>query len=969
MKKFVSSLMVLCLLMSISTATIYADEVYTEEADPSLVTVPDDEIEEINPTYSAETVTIEEEEVPLFRGFFGWFSNVFESFDSWFSPAAPTPTPTPVPTAKPTPEPTPTPTPTPAPTPTPTPMPTPTPIPTPEPTPYPTPGPTPTPTPMPTEGPTPTPTPTPEPTPVPTPAPLVFDNVESMVSTDADSFAGYATVSTRGFYQVDDLGGSTYSLQTSGTPDDMTVFQISNNLYAHLVITDEMNVMQFGAVNIPDMKSYDYNDADLESNEQIRLAIEKTPSVLSFPQNGSFLVREYLKVQKNGFTMYGNGSSLYVDDAFRYYAEDSQVGLLTITNSSNINIQGLNVNNSLQTKLLYSNSDGLYTHVRVYKTNDLLIKDCNFVGPGPALVGYTDSMVVHTSPEFYANLDVYEFNNIDLFSGWKNVTIDNCGLYLNNDGTVGASLMVRDIWAQGATGLDFTNNTLVKVTHDEVISIGMMNAALTDLNISSNFIKTMDGEKSSSNVGMVLGTSNVASPVSGLSITNNTMELQATLRAINIEQMSSDMVFSGNNITVTMGTNYAGENYQVTAITADNSETINLENNVINIDSPDDKQVNNVLSGNFNAVNNNINIDGKLKNTVFHQVTNATGNTINANSDIKMLTYNMDTFTNNNVNVGGSIEVFLRLYNVNIESDYDYTGNIVDTNTQTGSSGIPSSTLIMMTNVNVNEQASIDMTDMVVDSDKSAKDMLFIYSGQINVPDIIPPSPSVSPSVSPDASPSAVPSPSPEATDEPTAEPSITPEATAEAESSEETSSESEATEEPAPTTTEPESSAEESSSEVAGTESSEESSEAVSSEAEVTPEPTEEIPVVEEAAPAPQAEVPADTTEETVVLTDSEIPQGATPTAISGFTMIIPSSVSDHYNKTWGLTAAKHVVLPENDPNYVPDGDTPTGDTLYPFQPIYAVMLATMMIIFISAVVIVVYTVKKRVNPTSDKK
>lgn len=67
---------------------------------------------------------------------------------------------------------------------------------------------------------------------------------------------------------------------------------------------------------------------------------------------------------------------------------------------------------------------------------------------------------IYTVPETASSEHLY--GNIDLYTGWHNVLIENCDLYLANDTKEGGYIWIRDLFNRGASDVTFTNNRCYK---------------------------------------------------------------------------------------------------------------------------------------------------------------------------------------------------------------------------------------------------------------------------------------------------------------------------------------------------------------------------------------------------------------------------------------------------------------------------------------------------------------------------
>lgn len=120
---------------------------------------------------------------------------------------------------------------------------------------------------------------------------LIFNNVAEMKASDKIK-EGY-TLKTQGFYTAGDGGGADYVVKDTAnnyTPDEASIITLKNNLFAHLIIQDVLNVKQMGA----------YGDGIHDDTDVLRNKIFLTGNhdiqkyTVYFPK-GDYLISEALE--------------------------------------------------------------------------------------------------------------------------------------------------------------------------------------------------------------------------------------------------------------------------------------------------------------------------------------------------------------------------------------------------------------------------------------------------------------------------------------------------------------------------------------------------------------------------------------------------------------------------------------------------------------------------------------------------
>ncbi len=830
-----------------------------------------------------------------------------------------TPEPTPEPTA------TPTPTPTPTPTTTPTPPPTQTPTPTPEPQPTPTPPPTPPPTPEPTA----TPTPTAEPEPV-------YQSIDDLIK--AQAVVG-DVLKTEGFYTANDGGAASYDIVANGDANGRTVILLDNGLYAQLIVENTMNVVAFGA-RADDTFTY-------SSSEALQDAIYSDAMIIEFPANERFFITQTWWIRAaHDKVINANGSTLYNDNTFDFpewvkveeastnWHNERDDGIVLVYETNNITINKLNIE-SFHTEPIPIGARRITKSLVVLKVDGLVLDGCNFYGP--------ESLYPDDNTALRENGG---FTNIDLYTQWYNVTIQNCGLYLKHDDSHGSAILVRDMWGRSAGNLDFINNYAEKICHDEIFAVGMPNSTgIYDILVEGNTFVMYDGEYTSTpHAFSVLAPGGYA--VTDVVVKNNTFDVQTSYSAFAFEGNLSGIVVSDNDITVTRGIGYdyteANGNVIKDASDATNGGRVfmNLNSadyalpvvhgNTINIDQSETVDFETVFHGLFDIQNNTINFAGAHSGSMFTKTGSVVNNTINvtdgrqtgymfnsvdtvAGNDITFEDHTAFLFkdvreaTDNSVDAA-SVGVYFNYENTVLYGEY----NIANNNFQainTSDIGQPSYLLrINFSEIEPGTYINLDANELNIENNDARNFLCFVDNSilpEVTYEEVVQDAPTE------EIAPQDVPAAAAPALEEPTQEVEAeaatdaiapAPEATPEEVASEVTADEAT----PAPETT-----PEEVTSEVTTDEATpapeatpeEVTSEVTTDEAtpapEATPEEVESEVATDEATPAPEA-------------TDEEAPEPSqtpivTTVANTNFTIAINDTANgtfDFYQATYGITA-----------------------------------------------------------------
>lgn len=131
----------------------------------------------------------------------------------------------------------------------------------------------------------------------------IYNTVNEMINSN--NLADGSTAQTLGYYEIGDGGGAIYKINTTDTPNGKNIISLNNNLIASLVITDIINVKQFGA------KGDGIND----DTSYIQTAINnlKDNTSLYFPkgENSNYLISDELILSANDINVYSDTKTEY----------------------------------------------------------------------------------------------------------------------------------------------------------------------------------------------------------------------------------------------------------------------------------------------------------------------------------------------------------------------------------------------------------------------------------------------------------------------------------------------------------------------------------------------------------------------------------------------------------------------------------------------------------------------------------
>lgn len=411
-------------------------------------------------------------------------------------------------------------------------------------------------------------------------------NIEELKKLDAKIGDKYKNL---GYYEENDGGEGRYDIIANSNDikvDNGLYIQLENGLIAKLaIINNTVNVKQFGA------KGNKANDDTTYLNTAFNSGITNIEIPI-----GEYKITDVINISTKNTNVIGNASTIFTDNDYKpkKYSE-----FLFIMGTDNCNINNLKIE-ARETQ----NLENLYSAQVYIGASNIKVQNCSFKVPET------------TSSE-------HGYNNIDLYTAWHNVLIENCELYLANNAKSGGCIWVRDLFNRGASDLTFTNNKCYKKTHDEILAVFM--GSIENVNILNNtFI--MDESEDPSTMAFTFG-SKSSIKTDNIKFEGNTVDVKATMDLF-VSKNTNNLSIKNNKMKferVTTKTNtfvmYVPENNVQDAI---------IENNEIEIQNNTGTAINGILTSNSKNITFN-----KNKLTVNSSIAEAfSGGMVNTNNTI-----------------------------------------------------------------------------------------------------------------------------------------------------------------------------------------------------------------------------------------------------------------------------------------------------------------------------------------------
>lgn len=279
---------------------------------------------------------------------------------------------------------------------------------------------------------------------------------------------------------------------------------------------------------------------------------------------------------------------------------------------------------------------GYKTQLEINKCSNIEIYSCNLTVP-------------ETAPNTVADGGIKEYTNIDLYSGWSNIIINNCNLKILHDGEAGGCIWIRDILNIGCKNIKFINNSCYKICHDEILAVW---GNIDNIEISNNNFKMLEKKASPSVICFGFGDENHV--LNNVHFDRNKVDCISSMTLFRVNGNTKNISIENNDITYKK----SNTNTSMYLMYAD-AKIKSINNNNINIYSSDNIKNNMYIFVNVaNVKNNNINIYGTLFGDIFCGNENVENNIVYLDKDVEIQNifngtiniYNNSIVANNHIN-------------------------------------------------------------------------------------------------------------------------------------------------------------------------------------------------------------------------------------------------------------------------------------------------------------------------------
>lgn len=349
---------------------------------------------------------------------------------------------------------------------------------------------------------------------------------------------------------------------------------------------------------------------------------------------------------QNDFTILGNNSTILVNDSYN----DSTYGefFFNITGCNNILFSKLNFTYDMTRSI-----DGIKTQLGVHSSKNIEILDSNYLIPNTVLT---------------INNKDREFTNMDLYSNWENVIINNCSFKNLCDSEAGGSLWIRDFWQKGSKNCKVLNSTFYKIAHDEILAV-FSPGKIDNVLIKGNTFTIPDDGVSSSVMNFTLGT---GSQHTNISFEDNKVDACSTGGLI--WSKGQNVIIKNNDMKIHLSSKGTG-NFRAIEAQATSDGNINFieefTENIVLVDSYLDNynfQVH--ILHNVKNVNNNEMTINLHATDVMLNVNSIANNKIVTNKYINYVLYNVGgQIKDNQITINSLIGTVFRYYGQNLDAN------------------------------------------------------------------------------------------------------------------------------------------------------------------------------------------------------------------------------------------------------------------------------------------------------------
>lgn len=525
---------------------------------------------------------------------------------------------------------------------------------------------------------------------------FLYENVDAMIHDT--SLTPAMEVQTKGYY-VEGIGSGIYFItDESKTADGGMVIALDNGLFACLK-TDEqtVDVTQYGA----------YADGVHNDSVAIENALNSGMPQVTFME-GEYKCCNYIKMKQSDVSVVGNNSILFTDNDYQIEYYEWFFNIV----ASDITIDGLKFEARETITPKRKSQMGI-----MYASN-IKITNCEFNIPNTVLSEAPDKNV--------------EYTNLDIYTSWQNVTIDNCIFYDMADCLAGGCLEIRDIKGYDCSGCTFTNNICYANNHDEIIGVFCLSDynRISNVTIKGNSFYQENTSMYGRAVGLSLGYSDTyGSGANNVVFEDNYFEAYSHFELIKFGK-SEDVVIKNN----TLISNLDGlEKIDLCLFRCQDAKNVKFESNDILINDNGEKSISGIVRGSVVFSNNTITCNSKASNVLFSGIAEFSNNELILNrvfsKHIISTSYDGVIINGNQIeanNWGNSLLYFVKLSNIDATKDIKVNDNEISLHNKS-----KFTTLLSFSELDMNNFVLYCNNNTVLDDEEGTATSAYLCNGTL----------------------------------------------------------------------------------------------------------------------------------------------------------------------------------------------------------------------------------------------
>ena len=303
---------------------------------------------------------------------------------------------------------------------------------------------------------------------------LTFNTTQDlMISTDVRLKNG-KYIRTMGYYEAGDLGGATYLIST--TKETYGSVELANGLYANIIPDKYVDAdgTKWVVVSAKQMgaKGDGVNEDNLGINAAISVAgsyaeNEEYDRGIVYIPAGEYKAIDQIHFNTKNINLVGDGdeSVIFTDNDYRKNADYYEHFFMSWY-GENLYMGDFRVEARETDWTKYMRQMSLFYCDNVY------IYNVNYYIPQEDWSG-----------SYYEDK---QYTNLTIYTGDKNITVDNCMMYQMSGTYRGANIGIMDFWSAGTENITIMNCELHDNARDEQIGI------FSRMNIDESYIKNVD---------------------------------------------------------------------------------------------------------------------------------------------------------------------------------------------------------------------------------------------------------------------------------------------------------------------------------------------------------------------------------------------------------------------------------------------------------------------------------------------